>query len=58
MRGMVVQARLPITTDIMRRLRRSWEARGVDFNMVMLWVVACTFFFGFLRLRKATLPSA
>ena len=39
------RARLPITTDIMRRLRSSWEARGVDFKTVMLWAVACTSFF-------------
>ena len=38
------RARLPNTTDIMRRLRRSWEARGVDFNTVMWWAVACTCF--------------
>ena len=33
----------------------SWD---VDFNTVMLWAVACTCFFGFLRSEEATLPSA
>ena len=51
-------ARLAITTDIMRRFRRLWEARGGDFNTVMLWGVACTCFFGFLRSGEATLPLA
>ena len=52
------RTRLPITTDIMRLLKRSWEARGIDFTTVMLWAVACTCFFGFLRSGEATLPAA
>ena len=45
------RTRLPITTDIMRLLKWSWEARGIDFTTVMLWAVACTCFFGFLHIR-------
>ena len=52
------RTRLPITADIMRRLRRAWEARGVVFDTIMLWAVSCTCFFGFLRSGEATLPSA
>ena len=52
------RTRLPITKDIMRLLKRSWEAWGIHFTTVMLWAVACTCFFGFLRSGEATLPAA
>ena len=49
--------RLPITTDIMRTLRRSWEQQGSGFKYTMLWAACCTCFFGFLRSGEATVPS-
>ena len=49
--------RLPITTDIMRTLRRSWEQQGSGFKYTMLWAACCTCVFGFLRSGEATVPS-
>ena len=47
----------PITANIMRTLRRSWEQQGSGFKYTMLWVACCTCFFGFLRSGEATVPS-
>lgn len=49
--------RLPITSAIMRSLKRAWELRGVNFDTAMLWAACCTCFFGFLRSGEATVPS-
>jgi hypothetical protein len=48
------RTRLPITVDIMRLLKRSWEVQGTSFNTSMLWATACACFFGFLRPGEAT----
>lgn len=49
--------RLPITAGIMRRLKLVWQSQGNSFDRSMLWVVACTCFFGFLRVGEATVPA-
>ena len=48
------RTRLPITTELMRVLKRAWEIQGASFNSVMLWAAACTCFFSFLRSGEAT----
>ena len=47
----------PITTELMRVLKRAWEIQGASFNSIMLWAAACTCFFGFLRSGEATVPT-
>lgn len=49
--------RLPITSNVMRALKRGWELNGVSVNNTMLWAAACCCFFGFLRSGEATVPS-
>lgn len=51
------RSRLPITSNVMRALKRGWELNGVTFNNTMLWAAACCCFFGFLRSGEATVPS-
>lgn len=51
--------RLPITTDILRRLREVWlsPATPSRFNDIMMWAAASSCFFGFFRSREITVPS-
>ena len=49
--------RLPITSAIMKTLKKSWEAQSPSYNATMLWAAACTCYFGFLRSGEATVPS-
>ena len=49
--------RLPITPDILRKLKAVWEKTGGDFDHIMLWAACCTCFYGFLRSGEATVPS-
>ncbi len=49
--------RLPITPDILRKLKRSWEKDSLNPDCIMLWAASCTCFFGFLRSGEVTVPS-
>ena len=49
--------RLPITPDILRKLRESWERDKHYHDNIMLWASCCTCFFGFLRSGEVTVPS-
>ena len=49
--------RLPITPDILRKLRESWERDSHNHDNIMLWAACCTCFFGFLRSGEVTVPS-
>ena len=49
--------RLPITPDMLRKLKSVWERTGGDVNHIMLWAACCTCFYGFLRSEEATVPS-
>ena len=50
--------RLPITPDILRKLRALWTGRAHKFDVIMLWAACCTAFFGFFRVGEITIPSA
>lgn len=49
--------RLPITPDILRKLRATWERDRRNHDNIMLWAASCTCFFGFLRSGEVTVPS-
>ena len=49
--------RLPITINILQKLRGFFEARIHDQDAFMLWAAVCTCFFGFMRSGEMTLPS-
>ena len=49
--------RLPVTPDILRKLRKSWEKESHNLDFIMLWAECCTCFFGFLRSGEVTVPS-
>lgn len=50
--------RLPITPDILQKLRESWEKDDHNHDHIMLWAACCTCFFGFLRSGEVTVPSS
>lgn len=52
-----VKQRLPITPDILRKLKGSWEKDCHNSDFIMLWAASCTCFFGFLRSGEVTVPS-
>lgn len=49
--------RLPITPDILHKLRSFFESRGQEADSFMLWAAICTCFFGFMRSGEMTVPS-
>ncbi len=51
------QKRLPVTPDILCKLRKSWEKECHNQDFIMLWAACCTCFFGFLRPGEVTDPS-
>ncbi len=49
--------RLPITIEILQKLRVFFEARSHETDAFMLWAAVTTCFFGFMRSGEITLPS-
>ena len=49
--------RLPVTPDILRKLREVWSKDAHLLDNIMLWAVCCMCFYGFLRSGEVTLTS-
>ena len=49
--------RLPITPDILGKLREVWGKEAHCADNIMLWAVCCMCFYGFLRSGEVTLTS-
>ena len=52
------RVRLPITTEVLRAMQRSWNRDPYDYRNVMLWAASAVCFFGFFRSGEITVPSA
>ena len=51
------RTRLPITLDILERMRQVWQHHSEPGDTVMLWAAATMCFFGFLRSGEVTVPG-
>ena len=51
------RVRLPITPEILRRIRRVWQQDETSYDKIMLWGAVCACFFGFLRSGEITVPT-
>ena len=49
--------RLPITTDIMHRIKETLLQQPHSYHSILMWTVCCLAFFGFLRCNEFTVPS-
>ena len=49
--------RLPITPEILCKIRAVWSPRGREHDVIMLWAACTLTFFGFFRAGEVTIPS-
>ena len=49
--------RLPMTPELMLKLREVWEKNSGDPDNIMLWAASTLCFFGFMRAGDLTVPS-
>ena len=49
--------RLPITPELLLRMKQVWAKDPKKFENVMLWAACCVCYFDFLRSGKVTVPS-
>ena len=55
--GKKVKARLPITPELLLRMKQAWSQEQDSRDVVMLWAAVSVCFFGFLRAGEICVPS-